>query len=87
MRLARDEQAQARLRVNSGRIEGRWFSSKREKSRMEGSSVAIADKQEPETRMVVVRDDELPEEPSIIVINSAKMAVPGSNPGGLLSLR
>lgn len=37
--------------------------------------------------MVVAGDDELPEEPSIIVINSAKMAVPGSNPGGLLSLR
>lgn len=37
--------------------------------------------------MMVAGDDELPEEPSIIVINSAKMAVPGSNPGGLLLLR
>lgn len=36
---------------------------------------------------MVAGDDELPEEPSIIVINSAKMAVPGSNPGGLLLLR
>lgn len=30
--------------------------------------------------MMVAGDDELPEEPSIIVINSAKMAVPGSTP-------
>lgn len=56
--------------------------------RMEGSSVAIADKSRRHGEgMVVAGDDELPEEPSIIVINSAKMAVPGSNPGGLLSLR